>query len=72
MSRLDHYEWRYVRGGRCTHALKRSLDLTARCGVSPSWFELFRWRGTGSQVEYETAAVLPRCKRCVALIGGTS
>ena len=63
-------EWRYLSRGRVIHAL--SPDPTerepARCGVSPQWFSPDGWLGTAAQAEYERAAQLPRCPRCVRLL----
>lgn len=75
MSKLDNYVWRYLPRCRVTHALSEPGVYVARCGAAPAWFApggADEWRGTGSQVEYETAAALPRCKRCVALIQRTT
>ena len=65
-------EWFYVRSGKVIHARSRSmhgLDYTARCGTTPALFE--DWLGTGNQKEYETVASLPKCKRCVKLLGAS-
>lgn len=66
------YEWHYVPRGKVTHARKRrsgGLDGTARCGTAPAWYEPIDWHGTGSQAEYERAAALPKCRRCLRLTG---
>ncbi len=68
------YEWHYLANRGRTHARKRrsaGLDHVAQCGISPQWFDPTGWLGTGSQVEYERAANLPRCRRCVRLTGGS-
>jgi hypothetical protein len=57
--------WRYTRTGRSKHALRYSSDHVAECGVGPGFGE--DWLGTGRQSEYEKCAVLPACKRCLAL-----
>jgi hypothetical protein len=61
-------EWRYIpsRHASVVHALGGPMSPVAFCGVevAPS----SEWRGTGSQAEYERAATLPRCSRCLALI----
>lgn len=63
-------EWRYLPGGAVVHALWRSGDFRALCGVLPAWWAPgYAWRGTGTQDEYETAASLPRCKRCTQSLG---
>lgn len=59
------WAWRYLRTGKQVHALRVSttgLDRVAGCGMAPPWYE--GWLGTGSQVEYETAAGAPKCRRC--------
>lgn len=57
-------DWRYLPGGAVVHAL---IDGEAECGrVLPE----SEWRGTGSQVGYETAERLPACRLCVAKVGG--
>lgn len=61
---MKHEIWRYTRTGRVKHALPYADARTALCGTGPDWFS--DWCGTGSQSEYEKAAVLPPCKRCVA------
>lgn len=37
--------------------------VSAACGVSPMWPDL--WRGTGTQNELDKAATLPLCRKCV-------
>jgi hypothetical protein len=77
--RREAWEWRYVQGGQCVHALTRAGSSTvgiarARCGVSPTLWTMIKgapslsWYGTGSQAEYDRAASLPLCRRCVARI----
>lgn len=44
--------------------------VSALCGTTPAWFDSAGWRGTGSQEEYEIAAQLRDCKRCVRILGG--
>lgn len=67
---VDRFEWRYLPGGNVTHALTYAAARVAVCGTGPVWHAP-DWYGTGSQTEYERAAGLPRCKRCVR-IGATS
>jgi len=62
------YEWRYVAGGIVVHALRRAGDAGAMCGVTR--LPASSWRGTGSQAEYETAAALPVCEKCAAMVAG--
>lgn len=62
------YEWRYVAGGTVAHALRRVGDASAMCGVTR--LPASSWHGTGSQDEYETAAALPGCEKCLAMIAG--
>lgn len=59
------YEWRYLRNGKAKHALSYASARYAICGCGPQWFDPDDWLGTGSQVEYETVAALPECKRCL-------
>lgn len=55
--------WRYLLTGNCTHALRQGDRVAvAECGVG-GWMS--EWLGTGGQGEYERAATLPRCRRCV-------
>lgn len=61
-------EWRYLPHGRVTHAIAPWMDGVARCGVATAPDE---WRGTGTQDEYERAEQLPRCRRCVSILGGS-
>lgn len=59
------YEWRYLPHGLAVHALAFPAAAGAVCGVytlPPS-----NWRGTGSQAEYDRAAKLPCCRRCLRL-----
>jgi hypothetical protein len=65
-------EWRYLRCGSVVHALSlltttNNLAHVALCGVAPTWLD--DWYGTGSQAEYERAATLRRCKRCLTAMG---
>lgn len=76
MNPIDRYEWRYLPGGAVTHALETPEDLAPQCASDSdienrvAWaLARSSWRGTGSQSEYEHAAVLPRCKRCLRAIG---
>lgn len=55
-------EWRYMPGGSVTHALGRPTQPEAACGRYRVPAE--DWMGSGSQVEYETAESLPKCKQC--------
>lgn len=59
-------EWRYLPGGKVKHALSYPAAAVAICGTGPAWYAaVYGWYGTGTQTEYETAAALPRCRRCV-------
>lgn len=70
---LDHLEWRYLHGGEATHALSYSAAAIGRCGIGPDPLGAHPdWYGTGNQAEYERAAQLPRCRRCLQLLGATS
>lgn len=66
------YQWRYVPTGEELHALRTADNLcghssVAECGRA-QW-TCWAWHGTGSQNEYERAASLPKCPRCLAVIG---
>lgn len=57
-------DWRFTswRGG-----VAHDVDLVygvARCGLEAENASM--WMGTGTQDEYERAAVLPACRRCLA------
>lgn len=60
----------YTFTGKVAHLLPEgdsaNLRLRALCGFSPAWH--YDWHGTGSQVEYERAAVLPTCKNCLRFL----
>jgi hypothetical protein len=64
---VDRYEWRYTVDGKVTHALTSPRECVSECGIGPWTYD--QWRGTGSQLEYETAAALPKCRRCLRKIG---
>lgn len=68
--RSDHAEWRYLHRGQVVHGLSSHVSPRedAACGVRPTFLE--DWHGTGTQAEYERAAELPRCRRCLARLGG--
>lgn len=54
--------WRYLATGKVVHALNRTHDRGAVCGVD-AWPS--EWLGTGNQREYERADDLPLCRRCL-------
>lgn len=56
-------EWRYLPHSEVRHALRKSDDCTAACGlfVLPASM----WLGTGSKREYERVAELRPCRSCV-------
>lgn len=60
-------EWRYLRRGKHLHLVLSgtSTHCGAACGAMPSWAPGEGWLGTGNQEEYERAATLPKCKRCL-------
>jgi hypothetical protein len=66
-TRTTHFEWRYLPGGTVVHALPSANDPLALCGADV--WDASNWRGTGSQAEYEQAAVLPQCRRCLRKVG---
>lgn len=76
----DGTVWLYIRDGHVVHALTTGMLGRANvsvCGVTPHYWArgvlYYRsWLGTGEQREYERAAALPRCKRCVKLLTPTS
>jgi hypothetical protein len=61
------YEWRFTAGGSVVHALRKAGDSRALCG---RYRPASLWMGTGSQDEYETAAALSSCEKCLVLIDG--
>lgn len=60
-------EWRYRTGSTMAHAIQPDeMRRAAKCGIETrEWFD---WLGTGNQAEYERAASLPRCQRCLAAL----
>lgn len=60
------HEWLYLKNGKVAHALSTftGTRFVAECGAG-AWRT---WYGTGSQDEYEQAASLPKCARCVKLV----
>ncbi|MEV1315307.1 hypothetical protein AB0J14_04400 [Micromonospora arborensis] len=60
-------EWRYTPGGQVRHALTRSSDAGAVCGIY--LLPASDWLGTGSQGEYERVEALRPCLRCVRKLG---
>jgi len=64
MTPEEHYVWRYLPRGDRLHALVNSRACAALCGLGV--WDSWSWRGTGTQAEYERAALLPRCSKCVA------
>lgn len=61
-------EWRYLLNGKVSHGLSDPHSALARCGVGPWVSAAYGWLGTGSQLEYEVAAALPKCQRCVTYL----
>lgn len=59
------YARRYLPGGRVAHAVWPNHS-TAACG---RYADVDDWRGSGTQDEYERAASLPPCRRCLAELG---
>lgn len=61
------FEWLYLKNGKVAHALSTFTGsrFSAECGV----YTFAGWHGTGSQDEYDRAAELPQCQRCVKVIG---
>lgn len=68
---VEPLHWRYLgQQSTAVHAVQAlqadGIRAVAACGLKPSWWRPGSgWRGTGSQEEYERAAALPRCGRCV-------
>jgi hypothetical protein len=63
------HKWLYLPGGKVAHAFMADDDISwiAECGTS----SLGYWHGTGSQDEYERAAELPRCQKCLPRVGAS-
>ena len=65
-------EWRYLLRGTVVHAAGlwpgAPIVSTAPCGIGP--WTASGWLGSGDQDEYERAAHLPACRRCVRKLGG--
>lgn len=65
------HERRYLLHGVVAHVIDMDRvrgylsEGLALCGMGPQWFEPHGWRGTGTQDEYERAASLPLCRRCI-------
>jgi hypothetical protein len=69
---MSEREWRYLPRGTRAHTFLSTSPSdrgTAVCGTSPQWFDPHGWHGTGTQNEYERAARLPKCKRCLRILG---
>lgn len=65
-----HHEWRYIERGRSTHAtIDGRFGMVSLCGVTPPPWSRKGWLGTRDGVEEVMAAVLPKCGRCVRLLG---
>lgn len=63
------HEWLYIWGGKVVHAHSTftGTRFIAECGAG-AWRT---WYGTGSQDEYDKAASLPKCKRCLPKVGAS-
>lgn len=68
----DDYARLYLYQGSVAHMVnsdglttRRAHSRIALCGMAPDY--PWTWYGTGTQAEYEKAAVLPTCRRCVAV-----
>lgn len=63
------HEWLYLKNGTVAHAHSTftGTRFVAECGAGAWAF----WYGTGSQDEYEKAAALPKCKRCLPKVGAS-
>jgi len=69
---LKDYERRYTPGGKVAHLIwgpdwsrQEATYPHAACGWSG---QTTYWRGTGNQDEYDRAAELPVCRRCLAAV----
>ena len=69
MSVPPMFVWLYLAKGKVlhAHALDRQYKITAECGVSTYTY----WYGTGRQSEYDKAESLPKCAKCVKLVGAS-
>jgi hypothetical protein len=66
---VDDPLWRYILGGAVVHAIPHDADPLAVCGTDVR--NAANWHGAGTQAEYERAAGLPRCRRCLRKVGET-
>lgn len=69
---IARYEWRYLERGTTTHAVGPAGNpprTFALCGVGPAWSAAYGWFGTGTQTEYDRVEALPKCKRCLGIVG---
>lgn len=55
--------WRYKLGGTVLHEISAYFDRYSHCGVTVMNFS--DWRGTGTQDEYDKAAAMAKCQKCV-------
>lgn len=63
------HKWLYLPKGNVAHAFMVGDDVSwiAECGTSSFGY----WHGTGSQDEYDKAAAMPRCKKCLPKVGAS-
>lgn len=63
------FEWLYLPGGKVAHAfaVEDQTKWIAECGTSSDYY----WYGTGTQDEYDKAAALPRCQKCLPKVGAS-
>lgn len=63
------YEWMYLPLGKVSHALPAGESrFSAECGT----YTWNYWYGTGNQIEYNKAAALPRCAKCLKRVGASA
>lgn len=62
----SRWEWRYLPASKVKHLLANVSDAAAVCGIYT--LPASRWRGTGSQDEYDRLELLPECRRCLRYV----
>lgn len=65
----EGFEWRYLIETVVHAHPVTGVRFVAACGTAPGWLQgIEDWKGTGTQNEYEIAARLRECRRCLKII----